>query len=32
MWIEKCNEAFHKLKESLTTTLILKVPNMDQDF
>jgi hypothetical protein len=29
---EKCAEAFRRLKELLTTTLILKVPDMDVDF
>jgi hypothetical protein len=29
---EKCTEAFQRLKEMLTTTPILKVPNMDTDF
>jgi hypothetical protein len=32
VWIEKCAEAFRRLKELLTTTLILKVPHMDADF
>jgi hypothetical protein len=32
VWTEKCTEAFRRLKELLTTTLILKVPNMDMDF
>jgi hypothetical protein len=32
VWIEKCAEAFQRLKDLLTTTLILKVPNMDTDF
>jgi len=32
VWTEKCAEAFWRLKELLTTTLILKVPNMDVDF
>jgi hypothetical protein len=31
-WTEKCVEAFQRLKELLTTTPILKVPNMDADF
>ena len=31
-WTEKCAEAFRRLKELLTTALILKVPNMDVDF
>jgi hypothetical protein len=29
VWVEKCAEAFHMLKELLTTTPILKVPDMD---
>jgi hypothetical protein len=29
---EKCVKAFRRLKELLTTTPILKVPNMDADF
>jgi hypothetical protein len=29
VWTEKCAEAFRRLKELLTTTPILKVPNMD---
>jgi hypothetical protein len=32
VWTEKCAEAFHRLKELLMTTLILKVPDMDVDF
>jgi hypothetical protein len=32
VWIEKCMEAFLRLKELLTTTPILKVPDMDMDF
>jgi hypothetical protein len=32
VWTEKCAEAFRRLKELLTTTSILKVPNMDADF
>jgi hypothetical protein len=32
VWTEKCTEAFQKLKELLTMTLILKVPNMDKEF
>jgi hypothetical protein len=32
VWTEKCAEAFRRLKELLTTTLILKVPNVDVDF
>ena len=32
VWTEKCTEAFRRLKELLTTTPILKVPNMDVDF
>jgi hypothetical protein len=31
-WIEKCMEAFGRLKELLMTTSILKVPYMDEDF
>jgi hypothetical protein len=29
VWTEKCAEAFRRLKELLTTTPILKVPDMD---
>jgi hypothetical protein len=29
VWTEKCVEAFRRLKELLTTTPILKVPDMD---
>jgi hypothetical protein len=29
---EKCAEAFQRIKELLTTTPILKVPNMDKEF
>jgi hypothetical protein len=32
VWTEKCAEAFRRLKELLTTTLILKVLDMDADF
>jgi hypothetical protein len=32
VWTEKCAEAFRRLKESLTTAPILKVPDMDTDF
>jgi hypothetical protein len=32
VWTEKCMEAFGRLKELLTTTPILKVPDMDADF
>jgi hypothetical protein len=32
VWTEKCVEAFWRLKELLTTTPILKVPDMDVDF
>jgi hypothetical protein len=32
VWTEKCAEAFRRLKELLTTTPILKVPDMDVDF
>jgi hypothetical protein len=31
VWTEKCAEAFHRLKEMLMTTPILKVPDMDED-
>jgi hypothetical protein len=31
-WTEKCAEYFQRLKELLTTTLILRVPNMNVDF
>jgi hypothetical protein len=31
VWTEKCAEAFKRLKEMLTTTLILKVLDMDED-
>jgi hypothetical protein len=31
-WTEKCVEEFRRLKELLTTTLILKVLDMDEDF
>jgi hypothetical protein len=31
VWTEKC-ENFERLKEMLTTTSILKVPDMDVDF
>jgi hypothetical protein len=31
-WNDKCVEAFHRLKDLLTTTPILKVPVMDVDF
>jgi hypothetical protein len=31
-WTEKCVEAFWRLKELLTITPILKVPDMDADF
>jgi hypothetical protein len=30
VWSEKCAEEFQNLKELLTTTLILKVPDMDK--
>jgi hypothetical protein len=30
-WAEKCTEAFRRLKELLMTTLILKVPDMEED-
>jgi hypothetical protein len=29
---QKCTEAFRRLKELLTTTPILKFPDMDEDF
>jgi hypothetical protein len=32
VWTEKCVEAFRRLKELLTTSPILKVPDMDADF
>jgi hypothetical protein len=32
VWTEKCVEAFRRLKEMLTKTPILKVPDMDADF
>ena len=32
MWIEKCEEAFQKLKELLTSALILVVPDPEGDF
>jgi hypothetical protein len=32
VWTEKCAEAFRRLKELLTTTPILKVPDMDVEF
>jgi hypothetical protein len=32
VWIEKCMEEFQRLKKLLTTTPILKVPDMDMDF
>jgi hypothetical protein len=32
VWTEKCTEAFRRLKELLTTTPILKIPDMDVDF
>jgi hypothetical protein len=32
VWTEKCAETFRRLKELLTTLLILKVPDMDVDF
>jgi hypothetical protein len=32
VWTEKCAEAFRRLKELLTTTPILKSPDMDEDF
>jgi hypothetical protein len=32
VWIEKCTEAFQRLEKLLTTTPILKVPDIDADF
>jgi hypothetical protein len=32
VWTEKCAEAFQRLKKLLTTTSILKVPDIDTDF
>ena len=32
IWTEKCEEAFQRLKVLLTTTPILKVPDMEQEF
>jgi hypothetical protein len=32
VWTEKCAEEFRRIKEFLTTTSILKVPDMDIDF
>jgi hypothetical protein len=32
VWTEKCVESFWRLKEMLTTTPILKVPDMDTNF
>jgi hypothetical protein len=32
VWTKKCEEEFQRLKELLTTTPILKVPDMDVDF
>ena len=32
VWTEKCTEAFQRLKELVTMTPILKVPDMDVDF
>jgi len=31
-WTNECAKAFSKLKQCLTTTLILKVPDMDRPF
>jgi hypothetical protein len=31
-WTKKCMKAFQNLKELLTTTPILKLPNMDNEF
>jgi len=32
IWTERCEEAFAKLKQLLTTAPVLKVPDMDKDF
>jgi hypothetical protein len=32
VWTKKCAEAFLRLKELMTTTSILKFPDMDKDF
>jgi hypothetical protein len=32
VWTEKCSVAFRRLKELLTTTPILKIPDRDADF
>ena len=32
VWTELCEEAFTKIKQLSMTTLVLKVPDMDQDF
>ena len=32
IWIERCEEAFGKLKQLLMTAPVLKVPDMDKDF
>ena len=32
VWTEKCTKSFWRLKQLLTTTWILKVPDMDADF
>ena len=32
IWTEKCEEAFQRLKVLLTTTPILKVSDMEQEF
>ena len=32
VWTERCIESFRRLKEFLTTTPILKVPDMDVEF
>jgi hypothetical protein len=32
VWTEKCAEAFRRLKDLLTSTPILKVPDMNRDF
>jgi hypothetical protein len=32
VWSEKCVEAFQKIKELLTTTPILKIPDMKNEF
>ena len=32
VWTKKCAKAFWMLKDLLTTTLIFKIPGMDEDF